>query len=86
MSRWPLNWSLKIVKEQHFNNKANAKQGTDGQKLKNVETDCDIGLLHSNTDGERAFVMVIAFDNHFENCKCHLRHLFRVRRVCTWLK
>jgi len=27
--------------KEHFNNKANAKQGTDGQKLKNIETDCD---------------------------------------------
>ena len=30
--------------------------------------------------------LVIAFDNHFENCKFHLRHLFCVRRVCTSLK
>ena len=29
---------------------------------------------------------MIAFDNHFENCKFHLGHLFRVRRVRTWLK
>ena len=27
----------------HFNTKANAKEGTDRQKLKNIETDCDTG-------------------------------------------
>ena len=33
------------MKEHYFNNKANAKEGTDGEKLKNIETDCDMGLL-----------------------------------------
>jgi len=29
--------------KEHFNNKANAKEGTHGQKLKNIETDCSTG-------------------------------------------
>jgi len=31
--------------KEHFNNKANAKEGMDGQKLKNIETDCNTGNL-----------------------------------------
>ena len=43
------------MKEHNFNNKANAKGGTDGQKLKNIETDCDMGfeILLENTKDEK---------------------------------
>jgi hypothetical protein len=34
---------LNIVKE-HFNNTTNTKEGTDGQKLEEIETDCDMGF------------------------------------------
>jgi len=29
--------------KEHFSNEANAKEGTDGQKLKNIETDYNTG-------------------------------------------
>jgi len=30
--------------KEHFNNTTNTKEGKDGQKLKKIKTDCDMGF------------------------------------------
>ena len=57
---------------EHFNHKTDTKEGTDGQKLKKIQMDCDVRLssfnkiLKSQGPGEYLFAMKLLF--------CHFDH------------